>query len=165
MEEETDDLEWNRTWNLTKFLVGKHPARCKWVFTHKILMTILLAIKHGLLQRALDKSREMTILRPLWRLLNLMQVIISIATNFGWTKCQLDIKMHLFKVILSEESTDLNIQGLLDMGRNIKFASYEKHCTVLNKHLMHVLRNSVVHSCKLHIFNVARVRLYFICDM
>lgn len=77
---------------MTKFLVGKHPGRCKWVFTHKILMTILLAIKHDLLQRALDKSREMTILRPLWQLLNLMKVIISIATNFGWTMCQLDIK-------------------------------------------------------------------------
>jgi Reverse transcriptase (RNA-dependent DNA polymerase) len=106
MEEELKGLEKNNTWDVVKLSNEKKPVGCKWVYKIKYNCDSSIErykarlVAEGFTQ--IYRIDYQNIFTPVAKM-NTVRILLSVATNLGWTLFQMDVKNTFLQGALDEE--------------------------------------------------------------
>lgn len=131
MENEIQSIVKNRTWTLTKLLVGHKPIGLKWVFKLKknadgeVMKHKARLVAKGYVQKKGIDYEE--VFAPVARL-DTVKLILALAANRGWEVHHLDVKTAFLNGELEEEVYVMQPEGYAVKGKNSMCTRLARPC-------------------------------------
>lgn len=119
VKEEMGALEKNNTWKMVSLSQRKRIIRCKWIFTIKYMVTlerykVRLVVKRYTQTYGFDYLDTYALVAKM----NIVRVLLPLATNLNWPLQQFDVKNFLHKDLEDEVYMDVLPRFIHKIGAN-----------------------------------------------